>query len=105
MISLDPVDPTYVVISTDVDPCKGTRNGLHEIYRAKIELTDSRKLQDGQAMIHWEPLTWNSPVPNMRPIIVRNGDRRIVLWNRGFYSHYKNYQLDAVGFVEYEILE
>lgn len=100
LITLDPVDPTYVVISTDVDPCKGTRKGLHEIYRAKIELTDSRKLQDGQPMIHWEPLTWNSPVGNMRPVIVRNGDRRIVLWNRGFYSHYTNYQLDAVGFVE-----
>ena len=100
LITLDPVDPTYVVISTDVDPRKGTRKGRHEIYRAKIELEDSRELKNWQPLIRWEPLTWNSPVRNLRPVILRDGNRRIILWNRGFYSSYGNYQLDAVGFVE-----
>jgi rhamnogalacturonyl hydrolase YesR len=102
LIVLDPVDPTYVVISTDVDPLKGTETGTHEIYRARIELTDSRELKDerGRPLITWEPLTWGSKVRNLRPIIVRDGERRIVLWNRGFFRTYRNYQLDAVGFIE-----
>jgi len=101
LITLDPGDPTYVVISTDVDPFRGTKkNRNHEIYRATIALTDANTQRDQPRSIKWEPLTWNSPVRNLRPIIVRDGDRRIVLWNRGVYNRYTDYQLDAVGFVE-----
>jgi len=95
LITLDPVDPTYVVISTDVDQRKKRRLGNHEIFRARVGPKDSIK-----SIRAWEPLTRNSPVRNLRPIIVRDGDRRIVLWNRGVYSSYANYQLDAVGFAE-----
>jgi rhamnogalacturonyl hydrolase YesR len=101
LITLDPVDPTYVVISADVDPGTGKKKSTQEIYRAKIERADARGGQPWQQQaIRWEPLTWSSPVRNLRPIIVRDGDRRIVLWNRGFFSSYGNYQMDAVGFVE-----
>jgi len=100
LITLDPVDPTYVVISTDVDPFKGSKKRNHEIYRAKIELTDTNTRLDQPRTIKWEPLTWNSPVRNLRPIILRDANRRIILWNRGFYSSYANYQMDAVGFIE-----
>lgn len=100
LITLDPVDPSYVVISTDVDPFRGNRKGSYEIYRSKIGLTDANTKRDQPREIKWERLTWNSKVSNLRPIIVRNDDERIVLWNRGVYSSYANYQLDAVGFVE-----
>jgi len=102
LITLDPVDPTYVVISTNVDPSRGKRKGRnHEIYRSKIGLTDKLGGVPWLEMdIRWEPITWNSRASNLRPIIVRDGARRIVLWNRGVYNSYANYHLDAVGFVE-----
>jgi len=41
LITLDPVDPTYVVISTNVDPFRRQRKSKnYEIDRAKIKLTD-----------------------------------------------------------------
>ena len=95
LIALDPVDPSVVVISTDVDPGSGnnqTKN--HEIYRARIGLGDSVR------SIRWEPVTKDSPVRNIRPVILRDGQRRVILWNRGDYVSYTDYQLDTVGIAE-----
>ena len=103
LITLDPVDPAYVVIATDVNPAKGDRPGDHEIYRAHIGLGDAReKPHSSRPGIHWKAITRNTrgSVQNIRPVIVRHGDRRIVLWNRGYYNSYTDYQLDTVGFVE-----
>ncbi len=95
LITLDPVDPSVVLISTDVDPSRGTsQGGHHEIYRARVNLSDDID------SIEWQSVTRNSPVRNIRPLIVRDGDRRVVLWNRGEFISYNNYQLDTVGFVE-----
>ncbi|MCA9214391.1 MAG: BNR-4 repeat-containing protein [Planctomycetales bacterium] len=95
LISLDPVDPTFVVISTDVNPTTGAdRDGQHEIYSARINP------HDGIRNVQWKPLTVDSPVRNMRPLIVRTDDSRIILWNRGVYITYTNYDLDTVGIIE-----
>ena len=95
LISLDPVDPTMVVISTDVDPTTGEyEGGRHEIYRAMIGPDDSAD------SIDWNPITKDSPVKNLRPLIIRDHDRRVILWNRGDFKTYTNYQLDTVGIVE-----
>jgi rhamnogalacturonyl hydrolase YesR len=94
LIALDPRDPEYAVISTDVNPQRGSGNGTHEIYRARVGLKDSIN------QIRWEAITRRSPVRNIRPMIVYNGEDRVVLWNRGAFSSFTNYQLDTVGFVE-----
>lgn len=95
LIALDPIDPGVVVISTDVDPATGADSGgNHEIYRATIAPHD-----DVDSIV-WKPLTSNSPVRNIRPMIVRDGVRRIILWNRGEFRTYTNYELDTVGIVE-----
>lgn len=95
LISLDPVDPTFVVISTDVDPGTGEdRGGSHEIYRAKIGPNDRVD------SIEWKSVTKESPVRNLRPLIVRHSGRRVILWNRGDFRTYTNYRLDTVGVVE-----
>jgi hypothetical protein len=95
LIALDPVDPTVVFISTDVNPSTGEdTGGKHEIYRARIGLNDTI------ATIQWEPVTQDSPVRNIRPIILRDGESRIVLWQRGDFQTYRNYDLDTVGLVE-----
>lgn len=95
LITLDPVDPSVVFISTDVDPTSGTDSGgQHEIYRAQVGGSDDVD------SIEWDAVTQNSPVRNIRPVILRDGDKRVVLWNRGDFVTFVNYQLDTVGFVE-----
>ena len=94
LITMDPVDPSVVFISTDVDPSTGKELGSHEIFRAKMGLKDSIKT------IEWEPVTQDSPVRNVRPMVLRDGAQRVVLWQRGRFSTYKDYDLDTVGFVE-----
>jgi len=95
LIALDPVDPNVVLISTDVDPKTGKdRGGKHEIYRAKIDPADD------VSTINWQPVTKNSPVRNIRPMILRDDNRRIILWQRGDFRTFTNYDLDTVGFIE-----
>ncbi len=95
LITLGPLDPTLAVISTDVDPNTGEdRGGLHEIYRAVIRPGGNAE------SIEWKPVTSDSPVRNLRPLIVRDGARRVILWNRGDFRTYADYQLDTVGLIE-----
>lgn len=95
LISLDPVDPRHVVISTDVHPSTGEATvRKHEIYRALIES------QDDRTSITWQPVTSDSPVCNIRPYVLRDGRHRYVLWNRGDFRSYTDYQLDTVGYQE-----
>lgn len=95
LISMDPVDPTVVFISTNVNPTTGEfTGGPHEIYRARIGPDDHI------GTIAWAAVTRNSPVRNLRPMILRDEQRRVVVWNRGDFRTYLNYQLDAVGLIE-----
>lgn len=95
LVTLDPVDPTQVFISTNVNPSTGLDfGGRHEIYRAKIGPLDNLQT------VKWEPVTHDSSVANLRPIIVRDGAQRVVLWTRGVFRTYADYDLEAVGFVE-----
>lgn len=95
LITLDPRDPQYVVISTDVDPRTGKAlGGTHEIYRARVGP------QDDITTIQWEPVTQGSRHRNIRPIIVGDEDQRVVLWLRGEYRSFIDYTMSAVGLVE-----
>lgn len=95
LVTLDPADPTVVFISTDVDPTTGKGlGGKHEIYRAKVGPNDDI------STIKWHAVTTKSPVRNLRPMVVRDGNQRVVLWQRGEFKTFVNYDLDTVGFVE-----
>jgi hypothetical protein len=95
LITMDPVEPSIVFISTDVDPSTGeSLGGLHEIYRAKIGDNDDI------STIKWQAVTQDSAVRNIRPIVLREGDKRVVLWQRGRFTTYRDYNLNTVGFVE-----
>ena len=95
LVSLDPVDPDVVFISSDVDPTTGKDlGGLHEIYRAQVGPADDI------STIKWDAVTKGSNVRNIRPVILRGDEHRIVLWNRGEFNTYVDYDLDTVGFVE-----
>ena len=87
--------PRYVFISTDVDPNTGEdRGGKHEIYRARVTK------HDNVSTIEWQAVTRDSPVRNLRPVVLREDDKRVVIWNRGTFNTFVDYDLDAVGFVE-----
>lgn len=95
LITVDPKDPSMVVISTDVNPATGKDDGgKHEIYRAQIGL------KDDVSTIKWDAVTKDSSVRNLRPIILREGIARVVLWNRGRFTTFTDYDLETVGFVE-----
>jgi rhamnogalacturonyl hydrolase YesR len=95
LISLDPADPSVVFISTDVDPTTGKKiGGPHEIYRAKISENDDL------SSIRWKAVTKAASECNIRPVVVRDRDQRVVLWQQGRFTTFTDYDLDTVGFVE-----
>lgn len=97
LIALDPEDPDRVYISTDAHPdtgepliseADGKRH--YEIFRGVS--------RDKGATWKWEPVTRNSTVDNIRPIVPPGaGNRSIVLWLRGTYRTYTDYELEVVG--------
>ena len=97
LAALNPRDRNRVYISTNADPVTGEPliSGLdgerhREIFRGVTA--------DGGATWQWTPVTRDSDVDNIRPIIP-NGqtDREIVLWLRGKLRTYTDYDLDVVG--------
>lgn len=94
LITLDPSDPSNAVISTDVNPLTGEAlGGKHQIFRARIPASESR------GSIHWERLSYDDKRHNIRPIIATGNDHKAIIWLRGQYRTYTDYNLDAVGLV------
>ena len=88
LVALHPQDPNTVFISTDADPATGkplisTADGKrhYEIFRGETS--------DGGAHWRWEPITANSTVNNLRPLVPKWKDKRTALvWMRGpSYTH------------------
>ena len=97
LIDLHPHDPNVVYIAADVDPVTGeplTVDGeqRYEIFRGR---TDDR----GRTW-EWEAITENSPKDNIRPIVVSDSDRTVVIWLRGEYESFTTYDLEVRGVVE-----
>lgn len=91
-LCLDPYDLNIVYVSSNVDIRSGCPNasGHYEIYRGQTH--------DRGAAWDWTPLTRNSHVDNLRPIApAGDGSRGIVLWLRGKYVTYRDYDLQVVG--------
>ncbi len=95
--ALDAADPARVVISTDADPDTGAplisaRDGErhHEIFEGRVR---------GDAAIEWRPITRDSVTDNLRPLIPagNGGAWDVVLWLRGEYRSYTDYDLAVVG--------
>ena len=101
LAALDPDDPNTMVISTDADPDSGepltsSADGKrhYELYRGAAPATPGDPWT-------WMPLTENSTVDNLRPVIPANpGGKRYILWGRGDLSTYTDYRLDVHALVE-----
>ncbi|MCS7316250.1 MAG: BNR-4 repeat-containing protein [Bryobacterales bacterium] len=98
-IALDPADPNTVYISTNADPLTGKplisrRDGRRhwEIFRGRTH--------DGGKTWRWEAITRDSLSDNIRPVVpAPAGGYGAVLWLRGHYRSYTDYDLDVVGLV------
>jgi hypothetical protein len=96
---IDPQAPDTVFISTNADPVSGApltsaADGRRhwEIFRGESD--------DGGRRFRWTAVTRDSTADNLRPIVPiwnEAAGRRIVLWLRGTYRKYTDYDLDVVA--------
>jgi hypothetical protein len=83
-----------VWIATDVDPRTGKDSGgKHEIYTARIAAADD------VASVRWQPVTTGSAERNIRPIVVAGEGYKVLLWLRGPWRTFLDYESDIVGVV------
>lgn len=85
LAAIDPRNTNVVFISTDADPETGTplvstgdSKRHHELFRGETT--------DGGASWQWTPITANSTMDNLRPIVPKwNDSRTALVWMRGDY--------------------
>jgi SAM-dependent methyltransferase len=93
LAAIDPSNTSRVFISTIIDP-------RHRTTLPKYEIFEGRSVDEG-ATWTWRPITFHSSVDNLRPIVPRwNATRTALLWLRGTYTTYTNYDLDVVGVLD-----
>ena len=94
LIAMDPTNPYRMAISSDVDPTTGKSvGGVNEIFTVDVAQ------KSGTGAIEWRPLTRDSEATNIRPVIVEEGGYKVLLWLRGEYKTYTDYDCDIVGVV------
>lgn len=85
LAALDPRDPNVMYVSTSADPATGVPLKSRADGRRHYELYRG-VTSDRGATWSWTPLTANSTVDNLRPIVPKGSDGRTVLvWMRGRY--------------------
>ncbi len=100
LVAIDPEDVNHLVISTNADPVSGAPLMSSADNNRHYELFEGES-SDGGKTFSWQALTRNSTVDNIRPIIpVWESDRRLVLWLRGSYCTYKDFDTQVVGVVQ-----
>jgi hypothetical protein len=106
-MALVPADPDTVFISTDADPTSGRplvsrADGRRhwEIFRGSFEPAGprGRTVAGSKGHWRWHPVTRDSRADNLRPVVPRaDGHAPILLWLRGTYRSYTDYDLEVVG--------
>jgi hypothetical protein len=95
LMALDPSDPNRLFISTKIDPRTDVTMPRYEIFEGKTT--------DGGDNWTWAPITYNSTVDNLRPIVPKwDAEHTALLWMRGTYTTFTNYNLEIVGLTAIE---
>jgi|GEM_PF-545184 len=89
--ALHPDNPNVIFVSTTVDPRDDkTTFPHHEIFMGVT--------CDNGATWEWAPLTSNSTVENIRPIVPKwDADHTLLLWLKGTYTSAQSYSTQVVG--------
>ncbi|MEJ2502266.1 MAG: BNR-4 repeat-containing protein [Gemmatimonadota bacterium] len=97
-ITLDPRDTDTVFLSADVDPATGEPTDHYQIYRGHRNDGDGHGTS---ASWTWESLTPGAHEDHIRPFVPRGGGpHRVVLWLRGRYTTYLDFDTDVVALIE-----
>src|SRR4051812_1565066 len=90
---VDPTDPNIVYVSTPIDPRDGKKLKVHEIFKGVTA--------DAGDTWSWTPVTTESPVDNLRPVVCPlGGGGRALLWFRGTMSRSQHYNSAITGIIE-----
>jgi hypothetical protein len=94
LAALDPDNPHVIYISTVYDPRDDTTmTAHHEIYEGIT--------CDNGATWKWAPITQNSTVDQLRPIVPKwDSSHLALLWLQGTYTSAQQYSLKIVGLVK-----
>jgi hypothetical protein len=93
LAALDPRDPNTAYVSTPIDPRDGASLPVHELFRGTTG--------DGGRTWHWQAITANSTVDNLRPFVPQWDDRHsAVIWFRGTMTRSQHYNCDIVGVID-----
>jgi hypothetical protein len=102
LVSIDPNDPATVYLSSEVHPATKAQligaDGLrhYELFKGQTA--------DNGATWSWTPITFNSTMHNVRPLVPQWDDENTaLLWLRGNYTTYTNYDMDVVALVNPEL--
>jgi hypothetical protein len=97
LVALDPQDPASLYISTNADPATGNPLMSRADGKRHWEIFHG-ETRDGGSTWGWTPLTADSTVDNIRPVVpIWPGRRGVVVWLRGAMRHYIDYDLQVVG--------
>jgi hypothetical protein len=95
-ICLHPDRLDTVFISTDADPVTGKPLISKADNRRHFELFCGHTVDGGKAW-QWRSITRDSTVDNLRPIVPKwTADNTVLLWFRGKYLSYRDYQTEVV---------
>jgi hypothetical protein len=91
--AVDPQDRSVVYISAAIDPRDAAKLAHHEIFRGATT--------DGGSTWTWRPITRNSSVENLRPVVPQwYSGRTALVWCRGTMRNSQDYDMQIVGIIE-----
>ena len=94
LAALDPDNPHVIYISTVYDPRNDTtKTAHHEIYEGVT--------CDNGATWTWAPITQNSSVDQLRPIVPKwDANHLALIWLSGTYTSAQQYAFKVVGLIK-----
>ncbi len=91
-ITIDPQNTNRVYISANVHPVTGQQLEHYHIYEGV------RNVETG--LWSWKSVTPYANEDNIRPTVLRNKDHQVLLWLRGRYTTYTDFDMEIVGLVK-----